>query len=135
MPTYEYECTECGHTFEEFQSMTADPLVQCPECDEAGLRRLIGGGIGVIFKGSGFYVTDSKSSGSRNGSSGKSGDSSESKAGSSGGSSADSAGETKGESKKESPKEASGAKSEAGNSKKSETVASSSSGASAKGKD
>jgi putative FmdB family regulatory protein len=69
MPTYEYECTQCGHTFEEFQSMTADPLIQCPECHEAGLRRLIGGGVGIIFKGSGFYVTDSKKSGS-NGKSG-----------------------------------------------------------------
>lgn len=59
MPTYEYECTKCGHTFEAFQSMNDAPLSSCPEC-RGKVRRLIGGGLGVIFKGSGFYSTDNK---------------------------------------------------------------------------
>jgi putative FmdB family regulatory protein len=57
MPTYEYECTKCGHTFERFQQMTADPLRKCPECG-GKLRRLIGIGAGVIMKGSGAHTTD-----------------------------------------------------------------------------
>jgi putative FmdB family regulatory protein len=64
MPTYEYECRNCGHRFDQFQNMSDDPLRDCPSCGEPALKRLVGGGIGVIFKGSGFYVTDSKSSGS-----------------------------------------------------------------------
>lgn len=64
MPTYDYECSACGHTFDAFQSMSDDPLSRCPSCGKAKLKRLIGGGLGVIFKGSGFYVTDSRSSGS-----------------------------------------------------------------------
>ena len=60
MPTYEYECSKCGHNFDALQSMSEDPLAQCPSCGKNGLRRLIGGGLGVIFKGSGFYVTDSR---------------------------------------------------------------------------
>ncbi len=59
MPTYDYECTECGYSFEYFQSMSDEPLKKCPECN-GKVRRLIGGGLGVIFKGSGFYVTDNK---------------------------------------------------------------------------
>ncbi len=59
MPTYDYECKDCGHTFEHFQSMSEDPLKICPECGGV-LRRLIGGGMGIIFKGSGFYVTDNR---------------------------------------------------------------------------
>jgi putative FmdB family regulatory protein len=62
MPTYDYECTSCGHTFEAFQSMSDKPLSKCPECGKK-VQRLIGGGIGIIFKGSGFYVTDNKNSG------------------------------------------------------------------------
>jgi putative FmdB family regulatory protein len=61
MPTYEYECTKCGHTFEAFQSMTEKPLSRCPVCKSA-VRRIIHGGMGVIFKGSGFYTTDYKKS-------------------------------------------------------------------------
>jgi putative FmdB family regulatory protein len=57
MPTYEYECKSCGHGFEVFQSMSDPPLKDCPECGKE-VRRLILGGTGVIFKGSGFYVTD-----------------------------------------------------------------------------
>ena len=60
MPTYDYECTKCGYTFDAFQSMSEDPLVKCPKCSKNGLKRLIGGGMAVIFKGSGFYVTDSR---------------------------------------------------------------------------
>ncbi|MFH1198907.1 MAG: FmdB family zinc ribbon protein [Candidatus Omnitrophota bacterium] len=57
MPTYDYECTKCGHTFEAFQQMSDKPLTKCPKCDKK-LRRLIGSGAGLIFKGSGFYATD-----------------------------------------------------------------------------
>lgn len=61
MPTYEYECQNCEHRFDEFQSITAKPLKKCPECSRMKLRRLIGGGAGLIFKGSGFYITDYRS--------------------------------------------------------------------------
>ena len=57
MPTYEYECDKCGHKFETFQSIKANPLKKCPKC-KGNLRRLIGVGAGIIFKGSGFYATD-----------------------------------------------------------------------------
>lgn len=59
MPTYDYQCEGCGRSFEYFQSMSADPLSECEEC-KGSLKRLIGGGLGIIFKGSGFYVTDNK---------------------------------------------------------------------------
>ncbi len=59
MPTYEYKCTKCGHTFEAFQSIMDKPLTKCPVCKSA-IRRVINGGMGVIFKGSGFYSTDNK---------------------------------------------------------------------------
>jgi putative FmdB family regulatory protein len=61
MPTYEYECEKCGHHFDEFQSILADPLKTCPECGKDALRRLFGGGSAIIFKGSGFYQTDYRS--------------------------------------------------------------------------
>ncbi len=64
MPTYEYECRKCGHEFEFFQSITAEPLKKCPKC-RGNLRRKIGSGAGIIFKGSGFYVTDYRSEGYR----------------------------------------------------------------------
>lgn len=60
MPTYEYECEACNHTFEEFQSMSDQPLKTCPACKKRKLIRLIGAGAGIIFKGSGFYETDYK---------------------------------------------------------------------------
>jgi putative FmdB family regulatory protein len=60
MPTYEYVCPKCHHTFEQFQSMNDAPLQKCPACKKTGLKRLIGGGAGLIFKGSGFYITDYK---------------------------------------------------------------------------
>ncbi len=61
MPTYEYRCGNCGHEFEQFQSITAKPLRKCPACGKNKLSRLIGTGAGVIFKGSGFYQTDYRS--------------------------------------------------------------------------
>lgn len=60
MPTYDYQCDQCGHAFETMQSMKDAPLSVCPECSTAALRRIITGGTGVIFKGSGFYVNDSR---------------------------------------------------------------------------
>lgn len=59
MPTYEYECTKCGHVFEEFQSIQAPPRKRCPQC-RGKVERLISGGAGILFRGSGFYVTDSR---------------------------------------------------------------------------
>lgn len=58
MPTYDYVCNACGREFEQFQSITAKSLRKCPKCGKLKLRRLIGTGAGVIFKGSGFYETD-----------------------------------------------------------------------------
>lgn len=63
MPTYEYVCDACEHEFEEFQSMSAKHLKKCPQCGKNKLRRLIGTGAGIIFKGSGFYETDYRSDG------------------------------------------------------------------------
>ena len=57
MPTYDYKCTKCQYTFEHFQAMSEEPLVECPKCLNT-VRRLISGGTGLIFKGSGFYKTD-----------------------------------------------------------------------------
>jgi putative FmdB family regulatory protein len=57
MPTYEYECQKCAHRFEVFQNITAEPLKKCPKCN-GNIRRLIGAGAGLMFKGSGFYTTD-----------------------------------------------------------------------------
>lgn len=61
MPTYEYECERCGHLFELFQSMTDPPRKRCPAC-RGKVKRLFGTGAGIIFKGSGFYQTDYRSS-------------------------------------------------------------------------
>ncbi len=60
MPTYEYKCLECNHRFEAFQNMTDEPLTQCEAC-QGKVKRLIGTGAGIIFKGSGFYCTDYRS--------------------------------------------------------------------------
>ena len=61
MPHYDYECKKCGHRFEAFQQITDKPLTQCPKC-QSKVKRLIGSGAGLIFKGSGFYATDYKKS-------------------------------------------------------------------------
>lgn len=61
MPTYEYECTACGATFERFQSITEAPVRKCPECGRRKARRLLGAGAGIIFRGSGFHQTDYRS--------------------------------------------------------------------------
>lgn len=63
MPTYDYKCTKCDHIFEKFQSMTDSPIKKCPKC-KAAVKRLIGAGAGIIFKGKGFYQTDYKAAGS-----------------------------------------------------------------------
>jgi putative FmdB family regulatory protein len=94
VPTYQYACTACGHQLEAVQSFADDPLTECPAC-QGRLRKLFSS-VGIVFKGSGFYRTDSRASnGSSNGSSGGSGSDSSS---SSGGSS--SGGESGGASKK-----------------------------------
>jgi putative FmdB family regulatory protein len=62
MPTYDYKCAVCEHQWEEFQSITAKPTRKCPECGKLKAKRLIGPGAGIIFKGSGFYQTDYRSS-------------------------------------------------------------------------
>ncbi len=63
MPTYAYVCQNCQHEFDAFQSITAKPLRVCPACGQTALKRLIGSGAGIIFKGSGFYCTDYRSDG------------------------------------------------------------------------
>jgi len=60
MPTYEYKCQDCGEKFEEFQNITDPPLTKCPACG-GETQRLISGGSGLLFKGSGFYLTDNRS--------------------------------------------------------------------------
>lgn len=61
MPTYDYECKACKHTWDEFQSMSAKPSKKCPKCGKPKANRKIGSGAGIIFKGSGFYQTDYRS--------------------------------------------------------------------------
>ena len=60
MPTYEYECQKCGNAFERFQSIKDEPLKRCPKC-RGKVRKIIGRGAGIIFKGTGFYQTDYRS--------------------------------------------------------------------------
>lgn len=62
MPTYDYRCLECETEFEKFQGITEDPIEECPDCS-GKVKRLIGAGAGLIFKGSGFYITDYRSDG------------------------------------------------------------------------
>lgn len=61
MPTYEYRCSDCGYEFEQFQSISDAPILVCPECG-GKTERVISGGAGLIFKGSGFYITDHRNS-------------------------------------------------------------------------
>jgi putative FmdB family regulatory protein len=63
MPTYEYRCDACKHEFEKFQSITSQPIKKCPKCGKNKVKRLISTGAGLIFKGSGFYITDYRDSG------------------------------------------------------------------------
>ena len=63
MPTYAYVCQSCHHEFDAFQGIKAGPLRKCPACGQATLKRLIGSGAGILFKGSGFYCTDYRSDG------------------------------------------------------------------------
>jgi len=60
MPTYEYQCQKCGLKFERFQNIKEEPIRKCPECS-GSVKKLIGAGAGIIFKGSGFYITDYRS--------------------------------------------------------------------------
>ena len=60
MPTYDYICNDCEKMYEYFQSMSDAPIKECPECKKNSLRRVISGGTGLIFKGSGYYLTDYK---------------------------------------------------------------------------
>jgi putative FmdB family regulatory protein len=62
MPTYDYQCKSCDHTWGLFQSITATPVKKCPECGKSKAQRVIGPGAGIIFRGSGFYQTDYRSS-------------------------------------------------------------------------
>jgi putative FmdB family regulatory protein len=62
MPTYDYQCKKCGYIFEAFQSILAEPITVCPNCQEPEVQRIMSGGAGLIFKGSGFYQTDYKHS-------------------------------------------------------------------------
>ena len=61
MPTYEYKCQACGLSFDQFQSINALPLTECPNCRKLQLQRLIGSGVGLLFKGHGLYITDHRS--------------------------------------------------------------------------
>ena len=100
MPTYEYKCLECDHRFEAFQSMKDDPLESCPEC-EGSVKRLISSGAGLIFKGSGFYITDYRGDGYKEAAKKDkeaAGGGSEGKSKSDGGESKGSSGESKGSS-------------------------------------
>lgn len=77
MPTYDYVCDGCGHAFELFQSMTDSVKRTCPECGKKKLRRLIGAGGAIVFKGSGFYKTDYRSESYKKGAAADSGGKSE----------------------------------------------------------
>ena len=97
MPTYEYKCLECDHRFEAFQSMKDDPLESCPEC-EGSVKKLISSGAGLIFKGSGFYITDYRGDGYKEAAKKDKEASGEGKSKSDGGESKGSSGESKGSS-------------------------------------
>ena len=79
MPTYQYRCKQCGHELEEFQQITEDPLVHCPNCKTDNLARIMGTGVGLIFKGSGFYLTDYKKGSPKKDSESKEGEKKETK--------------------------------------------------------
>src|SRR5262245_44399345 len=95
MPTYDYECKACGHTFDELQSFSEPPLTKCPACKKNKLERLFGGGGAIIFKGSGFYETDYRRAGTNGNGNGK--------ADGDGAAKTETAAETKSEAKTEAP--------------------------------
>lgn len=94
MPTYEYECKECGLRFDQYQSITAEPLTKCVQCG-GKVQRLISAGGGLLFKGSGFYITDYRSEGYKQKAKSDSGSSASKDSSSSGTSSGKSSSETK----------------------------------------
>lgn len=83
MPTYQYQCSACKHAFEELQSMKDDALTKCPKCKKKKLERLLGTGAGLLFKGSGFYITDYRSESYKSAAKAESGSSSKSEGSSS----------------------------------------------------
>ena len=83
MPTYQYQCSACKHAFEELQSMKEDALTKCPKCKKKKLERLLGTGAGLLFKGSGFYITDYRSESYKSAAKAKSGSSGKSEGSSS----------------------------------------------------
>ena len=92
MPTYDYVCDGCGHAFELFQSMSDGVKKTCPECGKKKLRRLIGAGGAIVFKGSGFYKTDYRSESYKKGAAAESGSSGKSEGGKSDGAKSDGGG-------------------------------------------
>ena len=91
MPTYVYACKNCGHRFEQYQSFSEDSLTTCPECAQEALRKVFDS-VGIVFKGSGFYSTDSATSGASTVGGGSSSDGAGSSASSSEGSAGSSSG-------------------------------------------
>jgi putative FmdB family regulatory protein len=85
MPTYEYRCPACQHEFEKLQNMSDEPGAACPECG-APAERLLSGGAGLLFKGSGFYITDYRSDSYKKAASSEKGSGGEKKSGDKGGS-------------------------------------------------
>ena len=98
MPTYDYICDGCGHEFEAFESIKADPQKHCSKCDTDQLRRKIGGGGAILFKGSGFYITDYRSDSYTKAAKSDSGSSSSGSSSSGGGSSSSSSSSSSGKS-------------------------------------
>src|SRR6187399_2446486 len=117
MPTYDYECDACGHTFELFQSITEPVQKKCPKCGKLKLRRLFGTGAAVVFKGSGFYQTDYRSESYKKGAD-KDKAPSESKSDSKGDSKSESKSDSKSDSKSESKSSSSESKSSSDSGKK-----------------
>lgn len=107
MPTYQYRCSECGHAFEQVQSFSDDALTVCPECN--GVLRKVFNSVGVVFKGSGFYKTDSRSSSSSTTPAAASADSSSSSSSSSSDSSGTSSSSSSGSSSSSSSSSSTGA--------------------------
>jgi putative FmdB family regulatory protein len=117
MPTYEYKCDACGLEFERFQQITAAAVKKCPRCGKRKVRRLISAGAGMIFKGSGFYITDYRDQGYKDKAKADTGAASETKSDAKSESGSDSKSdskktETKAEAKAESKTESSGGGSE-----------------------